>query len=182
MRTTVIGATESYLAAPREAGCSVSAAPLLKERKMKLRRLELTVLVAMLAVAFTTLTVRADDNHKDDKKQSAAQAAKVPDGATNILATLEKHLAELKVSVAAKKAGDIHKHANALKKLAGTLPQHATPATKKDVDATVRDLVKAGDAAHGSAHDDNWTEAGNHVTHAEGALKKLKEQFKERKL
>lgn len=175
MKATVIGATESDAAAPREAECSISAAQPLKETQMKLRRLELTVLVAMLAVAFTTLAVRADDNHKDDEKQAAA-----PDNATNTLATLEKHLAELKASVAAKKAGDIHKHANALKKLAGTLPQHATPATKKDVDATARDLAKAADAGHESAHDDNWTEVSKHLIHAETAMKKLKEQFKER--
>lgn len=149
---------------------------------MKLRRLKLTVLAAMLAIAFMAVAVRADDDHKDGTKPEGHQDAKVPDKATNIFAALEKHQAELKTSVAAKKAGDIHQHAAAIKKLARALPQHATPETKKDVDAKVRDLVKASDAAHASAHDDNWTEAGGHATHAEAALKKLKEEFKERKL
>lgn len=100
---------------------------------------------------------------------------KIPDTVDGILKEIHQHHKELADTVKAKKLGDVHHHAFAIRDLAKALPAKAHPDHKKMVENAVKkvsqlaeDLDKSGDAG-----DQAKTEAN--LKKMDGALKTLEE-------
>lgn len=138
-----------------------------------------TLLAMALCAAIGFLSNQAfaaEQDHKDHKEGHAA--VKVPDTVDGILADMHKHQKELAATVTAKKLGDVHHHAFAIRDLAKALPAKAHPDHKKMVENAVKkvsqlaeDLDKSGDAG-----DQAKTEAN--LKKMDAALKTLEEHAK----
>jgi len=119
-----------------------------------------------------TQTAFAQEHKQDGNK------VKIPDTVDGILKEIHQHHESLAETVKAKKLGDVHHHAFAIRDLAKALPAKANPDHKKMVENAVKkvsqiaeDLDKSGDAG-----DQAKTEAN--LKKMDAALKTLEEHAK----
>ena len=139
----------------------------------------LALLLATTALLFQGCSSSRNDRQHHHAPQTAQPEVTVPDRAADIFRETEKHFQQLAAAVQSKDPRQAHQHDSAIRTLIGRIPQRATPDTKADVGALVKDISDAARAAHRSAHDDAWTEAAAHVKHGQASLAKLKASFKE---
>jgi len=139
-----------------------------------------TILAMGLCAAIGILGTQTNRAAEKDKPEhnEGHDKVNVPDTLEGIWKEIHKHHEELAATVKAKKLGDVHKHAFAIRDLAKALPNKAQPDHKKMVENAVKrvsqiaeDLDKSGDAGNQAT-----TEAS--LKKMDAALKTLEEHSK----
>lgn len=139
-----------------------------------------TILAMGLCAAiglFTAHTGLAAE-HEHGEHNEGAKKVQIPDTVEGIWKEIHKHHEESAATVKAKKLGEVHEHAFAIRDLAKALPAKAHPDHKKMVENAVKrvsqlaeDLDKSGDAGNQAT-----TEAN--LKKMDAALKALEEHSK----
>ena len=144
---------------------------------MKTKTLLAMGLCAAIGLVATQTAFAQEHKEHQDHKQGGNKL-KIPDTVDGILKEIHQHHETLAVTVKAKKLGDVHHHAFAIRDLAKALPAKANPDHKKMVENAVKkvsqiaeDLDKSGDAG-----DQAKTEAN--LKKMDAALKTLEEHAK----
>src|SRR5438128_11657118 len=122
-----------------------------------------------------TQTSFAQEHKEHQEHKQGGNKVKIPDTLDGILKEIDQHHETLAETVKAKKLGDVHHHAFAIRDLAKALPAKANPDHKKMVENAVKrvsqiaeDLGKSGDAG------DQAKTEGN-LKRMDAALKALQE-------
>ncbi len=98
------------------------------------------------AFALTTPILHAAEHKKGAEEQEEGGKMKIPETTEGILKEITTEQTKLKETIEAKKLGDVHHHAFAIRDLAAALPAKAAADKKSAVESTSKNIAKlAGD-------------------------------------
>ena len=136
-------------------------------------RLALTIFtsVASLSLAVVPMSIAHAEEHAEKEKVT------IPDTVPAIWAEINKHQTELTATIQAKKLGEVHHHAYAIRDLVAALPAKAPADKKARVDGASKNMAALAEKLDAAGDNNKQADAEAGLKQLDALLKQLKAQF-----